>query len=62
MEFTCKWATIGIFLVVFMALIALSNCLHVAEFFGSAFVGFVIARSFFFGICKKNVDRLAQHN
>ena len=62
MESSCKWATIGIFLVSFMALIALSNCLHVTEFFGSAFIGFVVARSFFFGICKKNADRLAQQN
>ena len=60
MDFTCKWATIGILLVVFMALIALSDCIHVAEFFGSALVGIVVARSFFFGICKRDSGHLAQ--
>lgn len=54
MDATCKWLTTGVLLFVFMGLVALSGCLHVAEFFGSAFVGIVVARMFFFGICKNH--------
>ena len=60
MDFTCKWATIGIFLILFMAIIALSGCIHVAEFFGSALVGIVVARSFYFRICNRDSDHLSQ--
>ena len=59
MEITCKWATIAILLVVFMSLISLAGCIHVAEFFGSAIIAITVARFFYFSIRKNNSDQLA---
>jgi len=59
MEMTCKWATVGILLSVFIGLMSLAGCIHVAELFGSIIAGIMVARLFFFNICKHDLDRLA---
>lgn len=59
METTCKWATIGILLVVFMSLISFAGCIHVAELFGSAIIGIMVARTFYFRNCKNNLGHVA---
>jgi hypothetical protein len=60
METTCNWATIGILLVVFIGLISFAGCIHVAELFGSAVIGIMVARTFYFSICKNNPGHLAR--
>jgi len=60
METTCKWATAGILLFVFIGLMSIAGCgFHVAEFIGSIVIAIIAARSFYFGICKNHSDHLA---
>lgn len=58
-ETMCKWAATGVLLVVFIGLISLAGCLHIAEFLGAIVIGIIAARTFYFGICGHNSDRLA---
>lgn len=60
MEITCKWATVGILLFVFIGLMSIAGCgFHVAEFIGSIMIATMSARLFYVGICKNHSDRLA---
>lgn len=59
MEIACKWATVGVLLTVFIGLISVAGCIHVAEYFGSIIIGILAARWFFVNICKHRFDHLA---
>jgi len=58
MDVTCKWATIGIFMTVFIDLVWIAGCIHILEFLGSITVGFFVARSFYFGACREYADHV----
>jgi len=59
METECKWATTGILLVVFVGLVSVAGCIHIAEYLGAIFVGILVARWFFLSVCKNNLDHFA---
>jgi hypothetical protein len=59
METMRKWATIGVWLFVFIGLTSVAGCIHVAEFLGSIIIGIIVARSFYFSTSKESSDHLA---
>jgi len=62
MEATCKWATVGILLFVFLGLMSFAGCgFHIAEFVGSIIIAIMAARFFYVGICKSHSYYLAQN-
>ena len=53
MDMACKWATVGILLVVFIGLMSFLGCgFHIAELIGSIVIAVVAARLFYVGIRK----------
>ena len=61
METSCKLATVGMLLFVFIGLMSYAGCgFHIAEFIGSILIAIMTARLFFVGICKIHSGRLAQ--
>jgi hypothetical protein len=60
MDTACKWASTAIFTMVWFGLASAAGCVQVVEFFGAIIIGFLVARLFYVGICRKSTDRYAR--